>query len=112
MPKYSHTEIAEAQACLDFYPANSPFWDTRRAQDVLAIVQDLKLSPEPVYCLIFGDEGTIALGTECKTPAECRVLLDDRIANGEAFPGERCGRVTRAAYRAANGGTMLRERSL
>lgn len=61
-----------------------------------------------VNCLIFGNDGTIAIGTECRTQAELRVLLSDRIANGDSFPAERCARVPAEDYDAACGRTATR----
>ena len=45
MSKYTNEEIAEAREALELYPSNSPFWDSRHAQGILEIIQELDLVP-------------------------------------------------------------------
>lgn len=41
---FEEKEIADAQAALDFHPDNSPYWDSRSAQDVMLCAQVCGLS--------------------------------------------------------------------
>ena len=41
---FSAQEIADAQRELDFHPDNSPYWDSRSAQDVMLCAQVCGLS--------------------------------------------------------------------
>lgn len=42
---FDRADIAAAQFAIDHYPINSPYWDSRAAQDVMACERELKLVP-------------------------------------------------------------------
>lgn len=63
-----------------------------------------------VHCLIFDDpkdsravpDWLLVLNSECKTAADARTLLRDRVLNCEAFATERCACIPRAVYDSRN----------
>jgi len=67
-------------------------------------------NPPCGFVLMFpqGDRYVKIINTECRSKAEARSLLSDRIAKGHAFPGEYIAlnvpdvTVTRAAYSMEN----------
>lgn len=43
--RFTEEEVAEAQTALNLYPANTGFWDSAQAQDMLAIIVPLRMEP-------------------------------------------------------------------